>query len=353
MTLSTRVLSVATARPAAAPARAREVPWYVPRLRGRLLLSSSATLAAASCAVVAAVLVATGAALRSRELREAVEQMRLFHSELLQQVPLLQTVLQQWACWDDTYAYMAAGVPEGEFFVHWHSDNTYLRQYQLTSMLYFDASGNGGVAAQYLMVIRDDDMLAGGRELFGVLAGIDCAILISVLFIFLSLLEMVFRRIRSLTASITEVLKHPSTESRVNYSGRDELADIAASVNFLLHMREVQHDTEYASQIVRLAMALRECAAGRRFGGQQSMRAHVGISSGPCSGGIIGKRQWVYDLWSDTVNTASRLKSRTQPGEILCCQRTYELAGCAFRFGESVQLSLKGKGVVVAYPLDE
>jgi adenylate cyclase len=49
-----------------------------------------------------------------------------------------------------------------------------------------------------------------------------------------------------------------------------------------------------------------------------------GIDTGPAVAGVIGVRQFIYDLWGDTVNTASRMESHGLPGSIQVTERTYQ-----------------------------
>ena len=60
---------------------------------------------------------------------------------------------------------------------------------------------------------------------------------------------------------------------------------------------------------------------------------------------IIGTHKFTYDMWGDTVNTASRMESEGVPGEIQISPATYELlAGTGYRFETRGSISVKGKG---------
>lgn len=78
-----------------------------------------------------------------------------------------------------------------------------------------------------------------------------------------------------------------------------------------------------------------------------SMR--IGMHSGPVVAGIIGTRKFVYDLWGDTVNIASRMESHGQPGKIHCSETVYdELAGI-YKFERRGAIDIKGKGKMDTY----
>jgi class 3 adenylate cyclase len=80
----------------------------------------------------------------------------------------------------------------------------------------------------------------------------------------------------------------------------------------------------------------------------EPLQLRVGLSSGPVVAGVIGRSKFIFDLWGDTVNTASRMESHGQPGRIQCCPETARLlAGEALLPREGVQV--RGKGEMRVY----
>jgi class 3 adenylate cyclase len=67
--------------------------------------------------------------------------------------------------------------------------------------------------------------------------------------------------------------------------------------------------------------------------------------------GVIGLKKFSYDLWGDTVNTASRMESRGIPGAIQVTAKTYELLRDKYLFKERGLIRVKGKGEMVTYLL--
>jgi adenylate cyclase len=77
----------------------------------------------------------------------------------------------------------------------------------------------------------------------------------------------------------------------------------------------------------------------------------IGIDTGPVVAGVIGRRKFIYDLWGDTVNTASRMESHGVPGGIQVTRRTYELLRGRYAFAHRGPIPVKGKGEMDAYLL--
>jgi class 3 adenylate cyclase len=77
----------------------------------------------------------------------------------------------------------------------------------------------------------------------------------------------------------------------------------------------------------------------------------VGIDTGPVIAGVIGRRKFIYDVWGDAVNTASRMESHGLPGRIQVTRATFERLRDRYRFEDRGVVEVKGKGPLPAYLL--
>jgi guanylate cyclase len=101
---------------------------------------------------------------------------------------------------------------------------------------------------------------------------------------------------------------------------------------------------DHARRAALLALDMREAVATSAVAGREGLELRIGINSGPVVAGVIGRKRFLYDLWSDAVNTASRMESHGTPGEIQITRETYELLKDEFVCRPRGTISVKGKG---------
>ena len=95
---------------------------------------------------------------------------------------------------------------------------------------------------------------------------------------------------------------------------------------------------DHAHALARMALDMIEFSRDGRF------QFRIGINSGPAVAGVIGSKKFQYDVWGDTVNTASRMESHGLPGRIQITGATYELIKDRYRCTRRGEIEVKGKG---------
>jgi class 3 adenylate cyclase len=108
---------------------------------------------------------------------------------------------------------------------------------------------------------------------------------------------------------------------------------------------------DHAARMVRMAIRMVHIAREHAMEHHVSMKLRVGINSGPVVAGVIGKSKYIYDLWGDTVNLASRMESGGMPDTIQVTRPVYEKLKDEFVFEPRGTIEVKGKGGVEAWLL--
>ncbi len=111
-----------------------------------------------------------------------------------------------------------------------------------------------------------------------------------------------------------------------------------------------RHD--HAPALALLALDMVEAMRSNEGVGRFGLELRVGINSGPVVAGVIGRKRFLYDLWGDAVNTASRMESHGTPGRIQITRATYELLADEFECEPRGTIAVKGKGDIEVWYLD-
>ena len=109
------------------------------------------------------------------------------------------------------------------------------------------------------------------------------------------------------------------------------------------------NDDEHAIRVTKMALGMYEDleAFNKEHGMELDMR--IGINSGPVVAGVIGHSKFSYDLWGNTVNTASRMESTCLPGKVQVSPSTYEQIKGHFDVQENQVIECKGLGQIMTY----
>lgn len=102
---------------------------------------------------------------------------------------------------------------------------------------------------------------------------------------------------------------------------------------------------DHAHALARLALDMQACVAQRQFRGKR-LTFRIGMNSGPVVAGIIGRKKFIYDLWGDAVNMASRMESYGQSEAIQITHATYELIKHDFVCETRGTIDVKGSGAM-------
>lgn len=110
-----------------------------------------------------------------------------------------------------------------------------------------------------------------------------------------------------------------------------------------------RRNPDYCASIAEMALAMRELLRRDPAVNSASVEIRIGIGTGPVVAGVVGKKKFIYDLWGDTVNIASRITSEGVPGMIQVDTTTYRRLRERFQFHEPQTIYLKGKGDTTVY----
>ncbi|MCI0393476.1 MAG: response regulator [Chloroflexi bacterium] len=108
---------------------------------------------------------------------------------------------------------------------------------------------------------------------------------------------------------------------------------------------------DHAEAVADMALAIQEIISSFRRDGDEPFQMRIGIATGPVIAGVIGVKKFAYDLWGDTVNTASRMETHGLPGTIQVPALTYERLQDRYLFQPRGPIEVKGKGSVATYLL--
>ncbi|MEA2675531.1 MAG: adenylate cyclase [Chloroflexota bacterium] len=102
----------------------------------------------------------------------------------------------------------------------------------------------------------------------------------------------------------------------------------------------------HAEDVADMGLAMLAELARIRSASGAGLQVRVGMHVGPAVAGVIGRRKFIYDVWGDTVNMASRMESTGVPGRLQVARATYERLGGRFELEPRGLVEVKGKGAI-------
>ena len=108
---------------------------------------------------------------------------------------------------------------------------------------------------------------------------------------------------------------------------------------------------DHARALALMALDMLEAMRADGEAGHLGLELRIGINSGPVVAGVIGRKRFLYDLWGDAVNTASRMETYGTSSRIQITQETFELLADEFECESRGTIAVKGKGDVETWYL--
>lgn len=123
--------------------------------------------------------------------------------------------------------------------------------------------------------------------------------------------------------------------------------------NYMVAAGVPRQRPDHAQVLACMALEMRDFIYKFPPAGGRKIEFRIGINSGPVVAGVIGRRKFVYDLWGDAVNIASRMESQGEAGKIQITQATYALIQDQFHCEPRGPMNIKGRGEMMTWFLIE
>ncbi|MBQ9206232.1 MAG: hypothetical protein IJ158_05910 [Treponema sp.] len=139
-------------------------------------------------------------------------------------------------------------------------------------------------------------------------------------------------------------------DERAKKMGIEKIKTIGDAYMAAVGLTEVA-DTTGAAKMIEFAKGLISDVDAFNALYHTNIKIRLGINTGELVAGVIGKSKFIYDIWGDTVNVASRMESTGEPMRIHVSESTHAQTARHFAYGEGIELEVKGKGQMKTYYL--
>ncbi|MBO4319994.1 MAG: hypothetical protein J5857_05940 [Treponema sp.] len=137
-------------------------------------------------------------------------------------------------------------------------------------------------------------------------------------------------------------------DERAKREGIEKIKTIGDAYMAAVGLKEEADRTD-AARMIRFAQGLIEDVLNYNESSDVKIQIRLGINTGELVAGVIGKSKFIYDIWGDTVNVASRMESTGQPIKIHVSEQTWQQTNSDFAYSDSVEIEVKGKGQMKTY----
>jgi class 3 adenylate cyclase len=138
-------------------------------------------------------------------------------------------------------------------------------------------------------------------------------------------------------------------DERAEREGIEKIKTIGDAYMAVAGLSSKSADDGEEEKMVRFAQGLLDDVRTFNETFPVKVQIRVGINTGALVAGVIGKTKFIYDIWGDTVNVASRMESTGIPMKIHVSEETYQQTKDLFKYSESVDVEVKGKGTMQTY----
>ena len=137
-------------------------------------------------------------------------------------------------------------------------------------------------------------------------------------------------------------------DERAKREGIEKIKTIGDAYMAAIGLSE-EPNNDGESKMILFAQGLLEDVNSFNENSNVKLQIRLGINSGPLVAGVIGKTKFIYDIWGDTVNVASRMESTGIPMKIHVTENIKKRTSELFPYSESEEINVKGKGMMKTY----